>query len=79
MPSMRINVVMLALGCFLLGAVWGTLTYEVTWYFNNYSFKPSSSILAVNSSIGGLLFAIVGAVGALLAVFGLRNILWKSK
>jgi hypothetical protein len=79
MPSMRINVVMLALGCFLLGAVWGILIYEVTWYFNNYSFKPSSSILAVNSTIGGFLFGLISGVGAVLLVFGIRNIFWKNK
>jgi len=76
--SMRINIILVALGSFLLGATAGILVYDSYWGLNDVLFKPSIS-LNINSLNGALLFGFFGFIGILFLVIGLKNILWTKR
>jgi hypothetical protein len=75
--SMRTNVILVALGSFLLGVTGGILVYDSYWGLNDVLFKPSIS-LNINSLNGALLFGFSGCVGIVFLVVGLKNILWTK-
>jgi hypothetical protein len=75
--SMRTNVILVALGSFLLGVTGGILVYDSYWGLNDVLFKPSIS-LNINSFYGALLFGFFGAIGMVFLVIGLKNILWTK-
>ncbi len=77
MPSLRISVILVALGSFLLGVTWGILIYDSYWGLNEILYKPSIS-LNVNSTYGAPFYALIGAIGAVLLIVSLRNILWRK-
>lgn len=77
MPSMRINVILVAVGSFLFGSTGGILVYDSYWGLNDFLFKPSISF-NVNSNYGAPFYALVGAIGTVLLFVGCRNIFWKK-
>jgi hypothetical protein len=75
--SMRTNVILVALGSFLLGVTGGILVYDSYWGLNDVLFKPSIS-LNINSLNGAILFGFFGFVGIVFLVIGLKNMLWAK-
>jgi hypothetical protein len=76
MVSMKINVILIALGSFLFGADWGILIYDSYWGFGDLLYKPSVS-LNVTSTVGAPFYALFGAIGVVLLFVGCRNVLLK--
>lgn len=75
MPSMKTNVIMLAVGAFLLGAVLGILVYDSTWGLGDTLIKLSDSF---DANSYALVYGIIGTIGALLVIIGVLNLFWKK-
>jgi hypothetical protein len=75
MPSVKINVILLAVGSFLLGAVCGVLVYDSTWGFEDTLIRLSDSFDAQSYAP---IYGIIGAIGALLVIIGVLNLFWKK-
>ena len=76
MPSVKVNVIMLAVGSFLLGAVCGIFIYNSTWGFGDTLIRLSDSFDANSYAI---VYGVIGTIGALLVIFGVLNLFWKKK
>lgn len=75
MSSMKINVILLAVGSFLLGAVCGVLIYDSTWGFGDTLFKLSDSF---DANAYAPVYGIISAIGTLLIIIGVLNLFWKK-
>jgi polyferredoxin len=75
MPSMKINVIMLAVGSFLLGAAWGVIIFTSTWGFGDTLFNPSTSLDVTSFN---LIYGCLTFIGVLLIVIGVLNLFWKK-
>jgi hypothetical protein len=76
MPSMKVNVIMLAVGCFLLGAVFGVLVYDSTWGFGDTLIRISDSYDAQSYAI---VYGVISAIATLLILYGVINLFYKEK
>ncbi len=63
----KIILVIFGVGCFILGAVLGTMIYGSTWYFNSTRVALYES-LNVNSTLAGLVNGIIASIGAVLII-----------
>ncbi len=75
MPSMKINVILLAVGSFLLGASWGVIVFTSTWGFGDTLFNLSTSLDATSFN---LLYGLLNFIGVLLVLVGVLNLFWKK-
>jgi hypothetical protein len=76
MPSMKINVIMLAVGCFLLGAVFGVLVYDSYWGFGDTLIRISDSY---DSQSYAIVYGVLSSIATLLIIYGVINLFWKKK